>query len=319
MDTNIKADALKASANMKVSGRGLRKPRPSWYTHSLTFVLPAVVLVSIFYLLPNILNFALSLTNWSSYKSSINFIGLTNFADLSKTGELWDALFVTIRYAVFVMIVENVVALTLALALEESNPLNVFLRSVFFIPVLISTLAAGYVFSSFFQPEGPFNNLLSWIVSFVGIPPITTGWLGNADYALYFIGLVHAWKWGGVHMFVYISGLKAIPHELVEAARVEGATPWGVLRWIKLPLLAPAFTFNITLTLIGALYIFDVVLAMTRGGPGRSTEVINMTVWRQFGTGAFGYATAFSAVLLIVIVVVAIPLIFYLRRREVEL
>lgn len=319
MDTNIKADALNASANMKVAGRGLNKPRPGWYQRSLAFVLPAVVLVSVFYLLPNILNFALSMTNWSSYKSSINFIGLANFADLSKTGELWDALFVTIKYAVFVMIVENLVALSLALALEESNPLNVILRSVFFIPVLISTLAAGYVFSSFFQPEGPFNNMLSWLVSFVGLPPVRTGWLGNADYALYFIGLVHAWKWGGVHMFVYISGLKAIPHELVEAARVEGATAWGVLRWIKLPLLAPAFTFNITLTLIGALYIFDVVLAMTKGGPGRSTEVINMTVWRQFGTGAFGYATAFSAVLLIVIVVVAIPLIFYLRRREVDL
>jgi raffinose/stachyose/melibiose transport system permease protein len=120
-------------------------------------------------------------------------------------------------------------------------------------------------------------------------------------------------------MFVYIAGLKAIPYELVEAARVEGASSIQVLRRVKLPLLAPAFTFNITLTLIGALYIFDVVLAMTRGGPGRATEVLNMVVWRQFGTGAFGYATAFSTVLLIVILLVAVPLIFYLRRREVEL
>jgi raffinose/stachyose/melibiose transport system permease protein len=163
------------------------------------------------------------------------------------------------------------------------------------------------------------NNLVSGITALFGGGPIKTEWLGSSDYSLYVIGLVHAWKWGGVHMFVYIAGLKAIPHELVESATVEGAGPLQVLRRIKMPLLAPAFTFNITLTLIGALYIFDVVLAMTRGGPGRSTEVLNMVVWRQFGTGAFGYATAFSTVLLIVILLVAIPLIIYLRRREVEL
>jgi raffinose/stachyose/melibiose transport system permease protein len=319
METNTKAAALGVAADSKVSPLSRRRLRLNWYWQGIMLLMPAVVLVSLFYILPNILNFALSMTNWSSYKSAINFVGLQNFADLAKTGELWDALSVTLRYAVFVMLVENLVALSLALALEESTFLNILLRSVFFIPVLISTLAAGYMFSSIFSTSGVINNLLSGVAGLFGGAPIKTEWLGSSDYSLYVIGLVHAWKWGGVHMFVYIAGLKAIPHELVESARVEGAGPLQVLRRIKMPLLAPAFTFNITLTLIGALYIFDVVLAMTRGGPGRSTEVLNMVVWRQFGTGAFGYATAFSTVLLIVILLVAIPLIIYLRRREVEL
>jgi raffinose/stachyose/melibiose transport system permease protein len=319
MDKNTKAAVLSAAATSKISAAEVRKPRLNWYWKGFLLLLPAVALVSVFYLLPNVLNFALSMTNWSSYKSSINFIGLDNFVELAKTGELWDALSVTIRYAVFVMLIENLVALTLALALEESTFLNVILRAIFFIPVLISTLAAGYVFSSIFGTMGLLNNFLSAIAGIAGLGPINIGWLGSTDYTLFIIGLVHGWHFGGIHMFVYIAGLKAIPYELVEAARVEGASSLQVLRQVKMPLLAPAFTFNITLTLIGALYIFDVVLAMSKGGPGRATEVLNMVVWRQFGTGAFGYATAFSTVLLIVILVVAIPLILYLRRREVEL
>jgi raffinose/stachyose/melibiose transport system permease protein len=319
MDRTTKAAVLNAAATPGALAGGARKPRLNWYWKGFLLVLPAVVLVSAFYLLPNVLNFALSMTNWNSYHPQITFIGFQNFIDLAQTGELWAALSVTIRYAVFVMVVENTVALTLALALEESTFLNIILRSVFFIPILISTLAAGYVFSSIFGAQGVINNFLSGIAGLLGSAPISIAWLGSKDFTLYIVGLVHAWHFGGIHMFVYIAGLKAIPYEMVEAAHVEGANGLQVLRWIKIPLLAPAFTFNITLTLIGALYIFDVVLSMTKGGPGRATEVLNLVVWRQFGTGAFGYATAFSTVLLVVILVVAIPLIFYLRRREVEL
>jgi raffinose/stachyose/melibiose transport system permease protein len=120
-------------------------------------------------------------------------------------------------------------------------------------------------------------------------------------------------------MFVYLAGLKAIPHELIESARVEGANAWQVFRYVRVPLLGPAFTFNITLTLIGALSIFDIILSMTRGGPGRASEVMNLAVWRQFGAGAFAYSAAIGTVLFIVVITVAIPLIVYLRRREVSL
>lgn len=316
--TTQAAGSVAASHRQTARVRG-SKPwtRRQWYV--LAFLLPALILIGAFYILPNLMNFYLSLTDWSTYKSTINFIGLRNFSDLSATGELGGALSVTLRYAIFVMIAENVVALALALALEESTPLNIFLRSVFFIPVLISTLAAGYVFKGVFEPNGVFNNLLNLVFVPLGAQPVNTGWLGRVDLALYIIALVHAWKFGGIHMFVYLSGLKAIPHELVESARVEGANSWQVFRYVRVPLLAPAFTFNITLTLIGALSIFDIVLAMTRGGPGRASEVMNLTVWRQFGTGAFAYSAAIGAVLFVVVLIVAIPLIVYLRRREVAL
>ncbi len=120
-------------------------------------------------------------------------------------------------------------------------------------------------------------------------------------------------------MLVYIAALNAIPDELVEAARVEGASSWGIFRKIKLPLIGPAITFNVTLTLIGALSVFDLIFATTRGGPAQSTEVLNIYVWQQYGNGAFGYATAVSFVLFLVICIAAFPLIAFLRRREVQL
>ncbi len=308
-----------ASTQAKEGVWGRVRPQTPRQWYVLAFLLPALVLILAFYVLPNIINLYLSLTDWSTYKSAINFVGLRNFADLAKTGELTGSLFVTLRYAVVVMVVENIVALALALGLEESTPINVFLRSVFFIPVLISTLAAGYVFGSYFDPTGTFNSMLNAVVVPLGFEPIKIGWFGDLNWALYVVAFIHAWKFGGIHMFVYLAGLKAIPHELVESARVEGANAFQIFRYIRAPLLAPAFTFNITLTLIGALSIFDLVLATTRGGPGRATEVMNMTVWREFGTGAFSYSAAIGAMLFVVVLIVAIPLIVFLRRREVTL
>lgn len=282
------------------------------------FLLPAITIVGLFYVVPNVLSFAYSLTDWSSFRSTIEFVGLRNFQDLLEDRQLLRALDTTLRFAIFVMIIENVVALSLALALESNTRFNTVLRSVFFLPVLVSTLAAGYIFSGILQPDGVLNNALTALLwPFTG--PVNAQWLGSTDTAIYIVGLVHAWKWGGIHMLVYIAGLKAIPREFVESARVEGASAAQIIRHVKLPLLGPAFTFNITLTLIGALAAFDVIMAMTKGGPARATEVFNIAVWRNFGTGAFAYATSLGLVLFLIIVAVAIPLILYLRKREVEL
>jgi raffinose/stachyose/melibiose transport system permease protein len=148
---------------------------------------------------------------------------------------------------------------------------------------------------------------------------VQISWLGSTTWTLFVIALIQVWKFFGVHMLVYIAALNAVPTELTEAARVEGAGFWTTLWRVRLPLIAPAFTFNVTLTLIGALSTFDLVLATTKGGPGSSSEVMNMLVFEKYGTGAFGFATAISFLLFLVILVAAIPLIAYLRRREVEL
>ena len=285
--------------------------------HVPFFLIPAVGLVVALYVAPNVLNSIYSFTNWSSYHdyNDVSWVGLSNFRDLSKQGIVWTDLWVTVKYALFVMVFENVVTLALALALEKTTRVNGIFRSVFFLPVLISSLAAGYLWKGIFDTDGVLNRFLG----FFWPGDLHVEWLGSTTWSLVVIALIHSWRFGGVHMLVYIAALNAIPEELVEAAKVEGASWWRILRKVKLPLIGPAFTFNITLTLIGALSIFELVLATTRGGPGRSTEVLNIYIFQQFGGGYYAYATAIGLVLFLVICAAAFPLIAFLRRREVQL
>ena len=280
---------------------------------------PAIALVILFYVVPNVLNFVLSFTDWSARRPNPQFIGVDRFQELLGDEDVWNALVTTLKFAVIVMIIENTFALALALGLEKSSRFNTVMRTVFFLPVLISPLAAGYVFLGILQTQGALNGILGAFTALVGLPVPRIEWLANSSWSLVIVAFIHAWKFGGIHMLVYIAGLKAIPHEVIEAARIDGAGRWDTIRRVKMPLLAPAFTFNIALTLIGALSIFDIVIATTRGGPGRSTEVLNMIVFQVFGSGRFSYATAVSLVLFVVILLIAFPLIWFLRRREVSL
>lgn len=294
-----------------------RRIRASWPL--LVLVAPSLLLLTLFYVVPNILNVAYSLTDWSSFKTKVNVVGLGNYVDLATSGVLWNVAVTTLKFALFVTVLENVVAVLLALALEKPTALNLILRSLLFLPVLLSTLAAGYVAAAILQTDGVVNAGLTLVVGIFGMPHVDVAWLGSADWTIFVVAVIFGWKSGGILMLIYIAGLKAIPGELVEAAKIDGAGAIEVVRRIKLPLLAPAVTFNVALTLIGSLGAFDIILAMTKGGPAQATEVINYVVWKEFGAGFLGYSTAISLVLTVAVVLIAIPLIIVLRRREVEL
>jgi raffinose/stachyose/melibiose transport system permease protein len=293
------------------------KPSLVRNSHLVLFLLPAVALVLVFYVVPSVLNFGYAFTNWGTYNDykSVSWIGLSNFRELSKEGVIWSDLLVTLKFAGCAMIFENVVALALALALEKTTRINGVFRSIFFLPVVMSTLAAGYMWKGIFSVNGVLNNVLSAIT----FHDVHTQWLGSTTYTVFIIALVQAWRFGGIHMLVYIAALNSIPHELIESARVEGASAGRIIRKIKLPLIGPAFTFNITLSLIGALTVFEVVLATTQGGPGQSTEVMNIFVLNEFTSGFYAESAAAGLVLFLIVCAVAFPLITVLRRREVQL
>ncbi|MFZ2105006.1 MAG: sugar ABC transporter permease [Roseiarcus sp.] len=126
-----------------------------------------------------------------------------------------------------------------------------------------------------------------------------------------------AWKWIGLTTLVYIAGINSVPRELHEAARMDGASAWQTFWRVTFPLLAPAFTFNVAVTLIGAFSAYDVIQATTGGGPGSSTRSINVLLRIQWGMGNFGTGSALGLIVTVMVVVVAIPLVAYLRRREV--
>ena len=279
---------------------------------ALWFSLPATVLVGVFFVIPLVINLPLAFSNWTSYSSTITLDGWANFQALLDQGYLFSAIRVTLIYSVIAMLVQNVVSLALAAALQESTPTNNFFRAIFFLPVLISPLAAGYIWRGILDPEGPVNVVIS-----VLIPGFDWAWLGETSTALASVAFVDAWKWIGLTTLVYIAGLNGVPRELREAAVIDGATPWTAFWRVVFPLLAPAFTFNIVITLIGAFNAYDVIAATTGGGPGNSTQSINILLRAQYGLGNFGTASALGLTITAMVVLAAIPLVWWLRRREV--
>lgn len=289
-------------------GGGRRSRRERW----LWFLVPSLLLVGFFFVLPFLLNVPFAFSQWSSYSSSIPFVGLDNFRLMWNSGALGGAIRVTLLYAVVAMAVQNVVALSLALALRESNRVNTFFRSLYFLPVLMSPLAAGYVWRGIVDPAGPLNAAIATV-----IPGFDFAWLGNPVSALATVAFVDGWKWSGIATLVYIAGLNSIPVSVKEAALVDGASAWTRFWRITVPLLAPAFTFNITTTLVGALSAYDVIAAATSGGPGTSTTTLNVAVQQQFSYGYFGTASMLSLTVTLLVIAVAVPLVWWLRRREV--
>jgi raffinose/stachyose/melibiose transport system permease protein len=280
--------------------------------HPAAFLVPAFVVLGVFFFLPTIFNFVYSLTDWSSFKSEIGFVGLQNFQDLISSGTLLSSLRITLVYAVLVAIFQNLFGLLLALLLERDTRVNRFARVMFFIPVVMSALAAGYVFQAILKPDGAANAILSALTG----QPVTIPWLGDTTWTLVVVALVHAWKWMGLSMLIYLAGLKTISEDVLEAARLDGASAWAAFRHIRFPLLAPALTFNVATALLGSMNGFDIVQATTGGGPARTTELLNIFIFRTFGQGLFAQATTMSLVLFVVVVALAFPVIRTLRKRE---
>ncbi len=283
--------------------------------YKLTFILPALLLVTIFFILPVLFNFYFSFTRWSAYQSGIKFVGLENFKDMTSDGSIWKDLITTVKYGILVCIFQNIFGLVMALALEKSNRINNVLRTIFFIPVIFSTLTAGYLFKIVLGSQGPINAFLGLLLN--GNPQIQ--FLGSMTWTIVLVALVHSWKYFGINMLVYIAGLQLIPEELIEASRVEGVSNWQLITKIKLPLIGPSFTFGLVVSLIGSFSAFELPLIMTHGGPGTSTEVLNLLVFRYFGAGVYGYSIAVALVIFILVCVVAFPMILIMRRREIEI
>jgi raffinose/stachyose/melibiose transport system permease protein len=290
------------------AGRGA-KPKPS---QPLLFLAPALVVIAVFFLLPTIYNLFYAFTDWSSFKSSIKFVGLRNFTNILNNGVLLKDLKVTVIYALLVAVFQNLFGLGLALLLEADTKINRFARTMFFIPVVISALAVGYIFQALLKPTGSLNKLISLLTG----TDFHYAWLSDTHWSLLWLTLIHSWKWMGLAMLIYLAGLKTINGEVLEAASIEGASRWQTLRYIRFPLIAPAVTFNVATALLGSMNSFDIVQATTGGGPAQTTEILNIFIYRTFGQGLFAQATTMSLVLVLVISVMAFPTIIMLRRRE---
>jgi ABC-type sugar transport system permease subunit len=178
--------------------------------------------------------------------------------------------------------------------------------------VLLSPLAVGYVFQALLRPDGALNGVLAALTG----TDVSIAWLGSTTWTIVVVSVVQAWKWMGLSMLIFMAGLKTMPTDVLEAARIDGASWWRTLWSVRFPLLAPAVTFNVATALLGSMNGFDTATALTNGGPARSTELLNIFIFRTFGQGLYAQATTMSLVLFLTVVIVALPVILYLRRRE---
>ena len=281
----------------------------------MVLVGPASLLVIGLYLLPFFINAALSLFSWTAFRSDLEWIGLENYRRLDQNGLLWPTILRTLQFTAICAGAMVAGSLILALGLERNTRSNRILRTVFLLPLVLSPLAAGFVFRALLGLKGTVNTVLSTVTR----NDIEIAWLGSGSLTLAVVGLATAWRWFPMILIVFLAGLISIPKDAVDAARIDGAGPIALVRYVKLPLLAPAMTFAVVVSLIVSLNVFETIVVLTDGGPGRTTEVLNFLIIQEFGEGRFASAAALSTVLYGAIFLLIIGLVARLRRSEVTL
>ena len=279
---------------------------PAW------FYIPAAVIFDVLFLAPMISSFYFSLTRWTLFEST--FIGFDNFVQFYREPFLVKGLTNTLIYAVVTSGLKVIFGMLLGVLLTSDIRVRTFLRSVVFFPVLVSTVGIGITFTALMHPT---NGAINLGLSFFGIEG--PAWLTDPAYALLSVALVDVWKGVGLATIIFIAGMVAIPREYYEAAKIEGATAVQQFWRVTVPLARPATTTVIILSFIGGLRSFDLIWAMTRGGPGFTSDVIASVIYKQYQAGFYGLSTAGNVVLFLLVSVLVVPLSMYFNRKETKL
>lgn len=276
--------------------------------------LPALILFTVFFILPILGGVGISLTNWTVSRPSITrFVGLKNYITMFQDDDILLAFKNTAIFTVAIVILRNLFAILLALALVKKLYTRTYLRTIFYIPAVLSYVVVGIMFTAMFQMNGTFNQILNAF----GIP-CTKEWLASGDTALLMVIVEDVWKWTGFHMIIYIAGLQAIPTDLYEAAKIDGASAVRTFFSVTLPLLIPSLTINVTQTIIGGFRVFEQVLTLTDGGPGHQSTVVSMMVYEYFGRGFYGKSTAISMMLSVIVLFVTLAVRGYFNKKAVS-
>ncbi len=262
------------------------------------FLTPALILLTIFVLLPIAYIFYLSFTAGNFTLVGTHWVGLKNYWRLALNPDFWQVIKNTVYFTLGTVIPSLVIPLALAVLLDRTIALRGLFRSAYFLPSIVSIVAAGLGFRWLFQTEGPVNALLGTI----HIAPIA--WLEKPFWAMGVVILVSIWKQLGFNMVVFLAGLQAIPPSRYEAAELDGANPWQQFWYITLPGLRPTIVFATVTTVIFTLRSFEQVYVITEGGPLNSTNLLVYYIYQEaFGQFDFGYAAAAATVLLAVTLV----------------
>lgn len=282
--------------------------------YPLFFAAPVLLLYLLFSVGPVVVGIGYSFTDWNIYRTDINYVGLENFRKIFSPDEFY--LFFlknTLIFTALTIILKTVIALALALLLNGAikRMVNLY-RIMIFLPAILPTLIVALVFKSILHPsEGILNNALRA----VGLDGLAMRWLVDPSIALYTVIGVDTWKGIGYIMVILLAGLQSIPRDYYEAAEIDGANAWQRLRFVTIPMLMPAISVVTVLNVLHGLRVFDIVYALTNGGPGYATEVMYTVIFKAFSQGQYGLGTALSTVLLAILLFAGIFVVRLLDRN----
>ncbi|GGH11977.1 carbohydrate ABC transporter permease [Paenibacillus segetis] len=284
------------------------------------FTVPALLVYTIFFMLPILGDVYLSFFKWNGGKSAaMTFVGLDNFIRLfTDDKEFVSAMWHNLVYMITVIVIQLSLALLFALILSKKLRGSSFFKTVFLLPVVLSNVTLALVWSYMFDP---LNGFVNSFLETIGLSFLTHNWLGDSSTALFSIAFINAWQYVGYSMVIFIAGLLTIPESLYEAAEIDGAGRWGKFKNVTIPLLMPAIMMNVVLSTTGSLKVFDLIYVITPpGGPvSSSTEVLGTLIYKTgFTYGEMGYAAAMSLILLLIIMVVGFMQIRVFRAQELD-
>jgi len=300
----IKSKTLKSKNLLSKKNRSL-----------LAFVAPALILYIIFLVIPLISGFWYSLTNWNGLARSYNFVGISNFVEAFKEDKDFIASIIfTFKFAVIIVIFQNIFALGLALMIDSKKKSTGFFRTILFMPNMISMVIASFVWVFIF------SKVFTQIAAVTPFKFLNQSWFGDAKLAFFAIVIVTLWAGVGYMMLIYLAALQGVPQELKEAAVIDGANVVQTFFKVILPMIMHSITICTFLTLAGAFKAFDIIFALTAGGPVRATEVMGLNIYQEafMGNMRFGYASAKSIILFLIILIVTLVQLSVLKKREVE-
>jgi multiple sugar transport system permease protein len=277
--------------------------------HYWPFAAPAVVVVTAVIAFPWLFTLWMSLQEWR-VGSARSFVGLANYARLAGDPRLVDALWHTLVYTALAVILPLLFGLLAALAFHRRFPLRGLVRGVFILPMMATPVAIALIWTMMFHPQ---LGVLNYLLSLVGVPP--QAWVFDPRTVIPSLVLVETWHWTPLVMLIVLGGLAALPAEPYESALIDGATRWQTFRYLTLPMIAPFLMVAAIIRTIDALKSFDIIYAITQGGPGTASETINLYLYSvAFAYYDIGYGSAIAVVFFALIVALSLVLL-HLRQR----
>ncbi|MFK3690538.1 carbohydrate ABC transporter permease [Agrobacterium tumefaciens] len=303
---SVSIENTKTGVNRKEGSRPARLAPNYW-----PFVVPALVVISAVIVFPWVFTLWMSAHRWTLGQEQ-SFIGFENYVRLASDARFWESLWHTLVYTVLSVVAPLFLGTLAALVFDAQFPLRGFLRGVFVMPMMATPVAIALVWTMMFHPQ---LGVLNYLLSFIGIGPLE--WIYNQSTVIPSLVLVETWQWTPLVMLIVLGGLAAVPREPYESAEIDGANAWQKFRYLTMPMIAPFLMIAVIIRSIDAVKSFDIIYAMTQGGPGTASETINIYLYNTaFAYYDIGYGSAMAVVFFIIIVALSFVLLMVRQRSQ---